>query len=173
MNYESQLAKEHSRSNTDKIAKAIGSDVIEFKKIVDIIFKEEAPIPQRASWLLMVVNDKHPELLKPYLKLFIDTIQSFKIDGIKRGMLSVLASHHIPSKQQGKLINICFDFILSPDASLAIKVFSLQCIGNIAKEHPELIPELKAAIEDQLPKTTIGFHARARLVMKELQKTHP
>ena len=169
MDYIQQLAKEHSRSNTDNIAKAIGDDGVEFKKIVNIIYKEDAPLPQRASWLLMVVNDKHPELLKPYLKLFIDTIQSFKIDGIKRGMLSVLASHSIPKKFQGKLVNICFDFMLSPDASLAIKVFSLQCIGNVAKEQPELIPELKAAIEDQLPKTTVGFHARARLVLKELK----
>jgi len=168
MNYQSQLSKEHSRSNTDKIAKAIGNNAVEFKKIIEIIYNEKAPLPQRAAWLLAVVNNKHPELLKPYLKLFIDTVQSFKIAGIKRGMLNVLASHKIPEKLQGKLINLCFDNILSSDETLAIKVFSLQCIGNIAKVHPELIPELKAAIEDQLPKTTIGFHARARLVMKEL-----
>jgi regulator of extracellular matrix RemA (YlzA/DUF370 family) len=169
MNYQSQLAKEHSRYNTDKIAKAISGNAVEFKKIIDIIYKEEAPLPQRSAWLLAVVNDKHPELLKPYLKLFINTVQGFKIAGIKRGMLNVLAEHEIPKKLQGKLINICFDNILSNEETLAIKVFSLQCIGNIAKEHPELIPELKAAIEDQLPKTTAGFHARARLVMKELE----
>ncbi|MBA3972547.1 MAG: hypothetical protein H0X46_10505, partial [Bacteroidetes bacterium] len=98
----------------------------------------------------------------------INTVQNFKIAGIKRGMLNVLAEHKIPKKLQGKLINLCFDNILSGDETLAIKVFSLQCIANITKEHPELIPELKAAIEDQLPKTTVGFHARARVVMKEL-----
>ena len=76
MDYIQQLAKEHSRSNTDNIAKAIGDDGVEFKKIVNIIYKEDAPLPQRASWLLMVVNDKHPELLKPYLKLFIAKLAS-------------------------------------------------------------------------------------------------
>ncbi|MGZ4047877.1 MAG: hypothetical protein ACXVPU_09570 [Bacteroidia bacterium] len=169
MNYQLQLKKEHSRSNTDKIAKAIGNDPIEFKKIVDILYKEEAPLPQRAAWLLVVVNDKYPELLKPYLKLFIDTVQNFKVPAVKRGMLQVLSLHKIPEKQQGKLLNICFDYVLSSDEALAVKVFSLQCIGNIAKEHPEIIPELKAAIEDQLPKTTAGFHARARLVLKALK----
>ena len=132
-------------------------------------YNEKAPIPQRAAWLLAVVNEKHPELLTPYLKLFIDTINDFKIAGIKRGMLNVLADHHIPKKWQGKLTNICFDFILSKDETLAIKAFSLQCVANVAKEHHELIPELKAAIEDQLPKTTAGFHSRARLVMKVLK----
>ena len=169
MDYVAQLLKEHSRSNTDKIAKAIGNNPVEFKKIIDIIYEEEAPLPQRAAWLLMVVNDKHPELLKPYLKLFIDTVQSFKVPSVKRGMLHALSVHKIPKKLQGKLLNICFDYVLSGDETLAVKVFSLQCIGNIAKEHPEIIPELKAAIEDQLPKTTAGFHARSRLVLKMLK----
>ena len=46
---------------------------------------------------------------------------------------------------------------------------AMQCIANIAKEHPELIGELKAAIEDQLPKTTAAFSARARLILKKLK----
>ena len=169
MDYIKQLLKEHSRSNTDKIANAIGNDPVEFKKIIDIFYKEEAPLPQRSAWLLIVANDKYPELLKPYLKLFIDTVQTFKVPTVKRGMLQVLSLHKIPEKQQGKLLNISFGYVLSSDETLAVKVFSLQCIGNIAKEHPEIIPELKAAIEDQLPKTTAGFHARARLVLKSLK----
>ncbi len=173
MIYVSQLLKEHSRSNTDLITKAIGNDPVEFKKIIDLIYKEKAPIPQRASWLLAAVNDKHPKLLEPYILLFIDTIQKFKIDGVKRNMVSVLASQFIPKKLQGKLINVCFDLILSPTETVAVKTHALQTIANIAKQHPELIKELKTVIEDQLPKTTAAFHARAKHILKELNVLKP
>jgi len=169
MNYISQLLKEHSRSNTDLITKAIGNNPPEFKKIIDIIYKEKAPLPQRASWLLAAVNEKHPELLEPYVSLFIDTIQKFKIDGIKRNMATVLASHSIHKKLQGKLINVCFDLILSPTETVAVKTHALQTIANISKQHTELKNELKAAIEDQLPKTTAAFHARAKNILKGLK----
>ena len=168
MDYTSQLLKEHSRSNTDLIANAIGNNPSEFKKIIDIIYTEKAPLPQRAAWLLAKVNIKHPELLKPYIPLFIDTIQTFHIDGIKRNISLVLASHKIPEKLQGKLLNYCFDFMLSPTETVVVKVHAMQTIANIAKQHPEIIHELKAAIEDQIPKTTAAFHARARMILKRL-----
>lgn len=167
MDYKQQLLKEHSRANTDAIAKAIGNNAVEFKKIIDIVYNEKAPLPQRASWLLSTMNDKHPDLLLPYISLFISTIKKIKIDGIKRNMLAVLASNKISKKLQGKLVNLCFDLLLSSDETVAVKVYAMQAIANIAKHHPELENELKAAIEDQLPKTTAAFHARAKRVLKE------
>lgn len=167
MNYIQQLLKEHSRSNTNIIAKSVGNNAVEFKKIIDIIYNGEAPLPQRASWLLAALNEKHPELLLPYISLFIDTLPKFKIDGIKRNMALVLASHKIPKKLQGKLINLCFDLLLSSNETVAVKVHAMQAIANIAKTHPELQNELKAAIENQMPKTTAAFQARAKRILKE------
>jgi len=167
MDYKQQLLKEHSRANTDAIAKAIGNNAVEFKKIIDIVYNEKAPLPQRASWLLSTMNDKHPDLLLPYISLFISTIKKIKIDGIKRNMLAVLASNKISKNLQGKLVNLCFDLLLSSDETVAVKVYAMQAIANIAKHHPELENELKAAIEDQLPKTSAAFHARARRILKK------
>lgn len=170
MNFSEQLAKEHSRSNTDIIVKAIGGSKEKFKAIIDIIYNAEAPIPHRAAWLLAAVNDKHPELLTPYIPLFVDTIRKFKVNGIKRNMILVLANHPIREDLQGKIVNTCFDFLLSSDETVAVKVHAMQVIANIAKKHPELQEELKTAIEDQLPKTTAAFHSRAKHVLKGFQK---
>ena len=170
MDYISQLLQEHSRTNTNKIAKAIGSSETEFKKMVNIIYHEKSPLPHRAAWLLATVNQKNPEMLLPYIPLFIKTVSDFKVDGIKRNMMLVLAKHEIPEKLQGKLITICFDFVLSKTETVAVKANAMQCIANIAKQHREIIPELKAAIEDQLPKTSKAFHARAGMILKELDK---
>jgi hypothetical protein len=169
MNYLNALAREHSRATTDRISKAIGNDPEEFKKIINIIYSEVPPLPQRASWVLALVSEKHPELIRPYVSKFISTIASFKIDGIKRNMMLALASQSIPEKYQPKLIDACFDFILSPDEAVALKVHSMQVLANFCKQHPELKIELKAAIEDQLPKTTAAFFARAKRILQELK----
>lgn len=168
MDYIAQLLKEHSRPNTDLIAKKIGGNAAEFKKIVDIIYKEKAPLPQRASWLLAVVNDRHPELLRPYLSKFIDTIEQFQVDGIKRNMAGVLSKHDIPEKLQGKAVDVCFRLLLNPEETVVVKTDAMQILANITKQYPELKNELKAAIDDQLPKTTAAFHARARHILKKL-----
>ncbi len=169
MDFVSQLLQEHSRANTNRIAKAIGNNPTEFSKIIDILYHAEPPLPQRAAWLLSIVNKKHPELLKPYLSKFINDIQKFELDAVRRNMTVVLASNEIPKKLQAKLIDVCYNLILSPTEKVAMKVHAIQCIANIAKEHRELIPELKSAIENQLPKTTAAFHARARMILKKLK----
>jgi hypothetical protein len=168
MNYEEQLLVEHSRNNTDLITKAIGGSSKEFKKIIDIIYHGKAPLPQRASWIISSVSEKHPELITPYVPQLIDTVKSFKIDGIKRNIQNALTRQTIPENYQAKTIDICFEFMLDPKETVAVKVLSMQIIANLCKVYPELIPELKAAIDDQLPKTTAAFHARARHVLKEI-----
>lgn len=168
MNYEEQLLVEHSRNNTDLITKAIGGNAKEFKKIIDIIYNGKAPLPQRASWIISSVSEKHPELVTPYVPLLIDSVKSFKIDGIKRNIQNALTKQSIPEDYQAKTIDICFEFMLDPKETVAVKVLSMQIIANLCKVYPELISELKAAIDDQLPKTTAAFHARARHVLKEI-----
>lgn len=169
MDYVAQLLKEHSRPNTDRIAKAIGNNPVEFKKIIELIYKGSAPLPQRASWLLSAINEQHPELLKDYLKKFVDTIENFRVDGVKRNMINVLASHKIPEKIQGKAVDVCFRLLLSPLETVVVKTQAMQVLANIAEEYPELKQELKTAIDDQWDKNTAAFHARAKHIRKKLK----
>ncbi len=168
MNYLRQLLKEHSRRNSDLIIKHIGKDPLKFKKIIDILYNEPAPLPQRASWLLALMNVKHPELLEPYIPLFVHTILQFETNGIKRNMASVLAKHRIPESLQGEAIEVFFTLMLSTSETVAVKTEAMDAISKIVKEHPDLKNEFKMTIEDQLPKTTAAFHARAKRILKNL-----
>lgn len=168
MNYIAQLELERSRTQMDKIAKAVGDDPKEFKKIIGIIYTEKDPLPKRAAWLLEVIIRKNPDLVKPYIKLFIDSVLKVE-DPIKRGIFRALGDQKIPEKLKGKTLDICFEVMLSADRPVAVKVFAMEVAGNIAKEHPELIRELKTVIEDQWEKNTAAFRARARMVLKKLE----
>ena len=68
------------------------------------------------------------------------------------------------------MINTCFKFLESPTEALAVKVFSMTVLSNFAKQYPEIVPEIKIVIEDQLPHQSAGFKSRAKKVLKDLDK---
>ena len=68
------------------------------------------------------------------------------------------------------MINTCFKFLESSTEALAVKVFSMTVLSNLAKQYPEIVPEIKIVIEDQLPHQSAGFKSRAKKVLKDLDK---
>jgi hypothetical protein len=61
----------------------------------------------------------------------------------------------------------------SPTEAVAIKAFSLTILGNLAKKYPEIIPEIKLLIQDQMPDQTAAFKVRAKKLLKEFEAIHP
>ena len=57
-------------------------------------------------------------------------------------------------------------FLESPTKAIAVKAFSLTVLGNLSKHYPDIIPELKLVIEDQLPCQTAAFKSRAKWLLK-------
>jgi hypothetical protein len=169
MDYITELSKEHSLAVTNRVAQAIGKDSSELKKIIDILYNEKAPLPVRASWVLTAIQDKQPELLEPFIPLFLDTIHRFTAEGIRRHIAYVLAEQEIDENYHGELLIQCYKLMNSPKESVAVKVHAMQAIANVAIKNPDLKKEFKAAIELQLPQTTAAFHARAKKVYKDLK----
>ena len=64
-------------------------------------------------------------------------------------------------------MDICFQYLQSPKEAVAIKAFSLTVLGKLANKYPEIIPEIKLLIEEQLPQQTAAFKSRAKAFMKK------
>ncbi len=63
-------------------------------------------------------------------------------------------------------MDICFNYIASPAEAIATKAFAITVLGNLAKIYPEILPELKLIIEDQMPHATPAIKARAKKILK-------
>src|ERR1019366_7428933 len=48
-------------------------------------------------------------------------------------------------------------YLESPNEAVAIKAFSITVLGKLAKKYPEIIPEIKLMIEEQLPHQSAAF----------------
>lgn len=83
--------------------------------------------------------------------------------------LRLLQYISIPLSLQGKTINLCFDFLNNPKEPIAVRVFAMTVLGNLAKENADLKNEIIMVIEDQLPYGSAGFLSRGKKVLKQLK----
>ena len=67
-------------------------------------------------------------------------------------------------------MDICFRFVEDPNEKVAVKAFSLTVLYNLSRKHPDIIPEVKLLIEQQMPHQTAGFKSRAKKILKEMEK---
>jgi len=87
-------------------------------------------------------------------------------DAVKRNTVRMLQSVSIPEKYEGEIMEICFKYIESPKEAVAVKAFSLAILEKLAKKYPEIIPEVKLLIEDQMPHQTAAFKTRSKKFLK-------
>jgi hypothetical protein len=170
MNLIKLILKEHSKASTDKIVDYIGDNPARFKELVTIFLRGPYRITQRAAWPLSYCVRNHPDLIKPHLKRVLDHLKKPGIhDSVKRNTVRLLQDIKISKSLQGKVVDICFQYLSNPKEAIAVRVFSMTVLANIAQENPELKNEIIPIIEDQLPFGSAGFRSRGMKVLKKLK----
>ena len=166
MKLREEILKEHSKAQCGKIVKWVGNSQERFDELFYLFLNDEYRITQRAAWPVSYSIIAHPALIKKNWKKFITNLKKPGLhDSIKRNSIRLLQNLEIPEKYHGEIMGICFKFLESPTEALAIKVFSMTVLGNLAKKYPDIIPELKLLIENQLPDQTAGFKSRAKKIL--------
>ena len=168
MDIKKELLKEHSKKQTTRLVNYIGNDPQRFKVLVSAFLDGPYRITQRAAWPLSYCVQDHPSLIKPHLKAVLKMLDKPAAHvAAKRNILRFLQDIEIPKRYYGLLADRCFT-LMDPEETIAVRVFAMTVLANIAKEEPDLRNELKIAIEDQLPYGSAGFLSRARKVLKQL-----
>ena len=169
MNLKQKILSEHTKTNREEIVNWIGSNPTRFAELVKLFLGNDKLITQRSGWPLSFAGIAHPEFIPKHLgKLVTNLKQEDLHNAVKRNTIRLLQEISIPKKYQGDVMNICFDFIISPTEKPAIKAFSLTVLENLSEEYPEIKQELKTVIEDRWDYETAAFHSRARKIIKKL-----
>lgn len=160
------LLQEHSKAQCDKIVQYIGSNKDRFASLMKLFFAGEYRVTQRAAWPMSYCVRNHPSLIKPYFKKLLDNLeQPAQHDAVIRNTVRLLQDIDIPEKHHGRVMTICFNFIQSNETAVAIKAFSLTVLQNLAKQYPEILPEVKAIIEERWEHETAAFKSRAKKLL--------
>jgi hypothetical protein len=166
-----QILKEHTKENCKAIVEWVGNDVSRFDELFNLFLNDEYRITQRAAWPMSYCAIANPELMKNKFEKLIENLRKPHLhDSIKRNTVRLLQSIVIPEEQEGAIMELCFNYVESPTEAVAIKAFSLTILGNLAKKYPEIIPEIKLLIHDQMFHQTAAFQGRAKKLLKEFDR---
>lgn len=167
-NLRDEILSAHSKAQCNRITAWVGNDPERFDELFDLLLTGDYKIMQRASWPLSNSVIAHPWFIKKRLGELIKILHQPAIHGaVKRNTVRVFQEIDIPKKHQGEVMNICFQYLESPTETVAIKAFSLTVLGNLAKQYPAILPEIKLLIETQFPNQTAAFVSRAKRLIKE------
>jgi hypothetical protein len=163
------LRAEHSKRQCDRIVAYIGGDKERFAQLVELFFRGEYRITQRAAWPLSYCVRTHPELITPYYRQLLDNLGRKDIHvAVVRNTVRLLQDVSIPNRYHGRVMSVCFEFVEDPATSIAVKAFALSILSNLSAEYPEIKGELKTLIESQWEQATPAFRSRARKILKAM-----
>jgi hypothetical protein len=166
-NLREEILKEHSKAQCTVIVNWVGHSQQRFDELFSLFLNDEYRVVQRAAWPVSYCVIAHPEFIKNHWSALIRNLQKPNLHhAVKRNSIRLLQDMDIPPKYQGRIMDICFNYIASPSETVAVKAFSLTVLGNLAKQYPEILPEIKLLIEDQMPRQTAAFRVRARQFLK-------
>jgi hypothetical protein len=140
-----------------------------FDELMQLFVQGPIRITQRAAWPISYCVEHHPQLLKPHYPAVVKLLAlPNQTDAVKRNLLRALQFVKVPSRYQGRIADCCFTFLTGKEP-IAIKVFAMTVLANLAAENHELKNEIIPIIESQLPFGSAGFISRARKVLKQLK----
>jgi hypothetical protein len=172
MNLEEELLKGHSAEQSTKIAGFVCEDPIRFAQLLEIQNAGNYRINQRASSATALCVKHNPSLLTPHIEGLLNLLRTAP-STTQRNILRLLQYCSIPPQLMGEASEICFDFVVSKKQPIAVRVFSMTVLYNIAREEPGLANELKIVIEDQIEYSSAGFRSRGSKILKGLKKIIP
>jgi len=170
-NLRSVILHEHSKAQCNKIVEWVADDQKRFDELFHLFLNDDYLVTQRAAWPISYCVATHPEFIKKHFGALIKNLHKPGIhNSIKRNTVRILQEIEIPEIYQGEVMNLCFQYVESPTEAVAVKAFALTVLGNLAKLYPEILPEIKLLIEEQLPHQTAAFRSRAKHLMKSFEK---
>jgi hypothetical protein len=141
-----------------------------FPSLLQLALHEKDPLSWRACWLLDGADEKKPGMAHKYIPRIVENLPGLESKGALRSLLRLLCRHEIPEENQGLLIDLCFQYLVSELYPVAVKAHAMQIIYQHVLLYPELKNELIAVIEDQAENNSVGFRARGSILIKKMEK---
>ena len=166
MDIREEFLSKHSRKQAEKVVKYVGTDKARFRELMTCYLSKEKVLAQRAAMSVGYCAEAHPELFSGYLPKIVKAMINPVHDAIVRNGLQIFRRVNIPASMESKIVELCFGLMSAADSPIAVKVYAISVIQKISKKYPELLVELKARVNAQLPYESKAFAAHARRNLK-------
>ena len=160
-----------TKAECERIVRYVGNDSGRMAELVNVVLKGNHKAQQYASWPLSFCVERNPAVVLPHLSALVKNLRRPGIhDAVRRSTIRLMQFIRIPKPLQGKVADICFANLADTRETIAVRVFSMSVLANLANEIPEFRAELKIIIEHNLPYATPAFASRSRKVLLMLKR---
>lgn len=173
----------HSRERRLHYAHLIIAQPELLPKILDILFQVDDKISCRAAWVLEFACGEDLEMILPHLDQFTEHIGTVHLDSAVRPVAKIceylVKAYH--SKQDNavkrtltnihkeRIVEACFDWMIN-DEKIAPKAYAMNSLYLLGQDYDWIHPELVMIIERDYQMQSSGFKARARHILKKLNR---
>jgi len=166
MDFAGQLENNYSKPTIMEIANYVGEDKKRFARLIDLMSGTDPVLAQRAAWALSHSLDVFPHLADPYVDLMLEMLNMDVHDGIHRCVLRSFERIDLPERLHGRIIDICFRWLMNRKAATALRIYSMTVIYRLSFIYPEIKPELDLVINEEMENGSAGFINRGRKMLK-------
>lgn len=168
---ERQLFARYSKAAYLRLCGRIGNDPQNFSTLLSLLGSDNPATVLRASWLMSMCTDRHPDLILPHLPALLRlAARKGANDSLRRNIVRALQFIEIPKKLRGRAAELCFMLLQDVQTRVAVKAFSMTVLANIAASEPDLKNEIALVIEQMLPYGSAGIRSRGAKVLKQMRK---
>jgi hypothetical protein len=169
--YEKKLV-DSSRSLADILVADIGNDHEKFSAMMTIAMEDEYPISMRAARVIELCTENNHLLVIDHLPFIIGKIGKFKVEGVRRAFLKILAERmaDIEEDSVGKLTDLAFGWLCNRKEAIAVRYYCIEILVKVVTEYPDISTELIACLNNLLEEDSAGLRSKSRHVIKQLEK---
>ena len=169
MDFEELLERSHSKATTVLIVNSITKDPALLNELMNVFLKGNSRLRQRASWPISFIAQKRASIMSKVIpQLTKELEKEEQHPAIYRNILRTFQYLSFPEDQEGRILNRSFELLNDIDQPIAVKVFAMTVISNLAEKYPDIKPELRVSIEALLPNGSPGIKSRGKKLLKKL-----
>lgn len=168
MNLASEILKENSRFNVNRVVKLVTENPALVPELVELTLSSNVTKQLRASWILTNCYKALSNYFTPYIGKLIEALPGFIHTGARRNILRIFREEPVPEEYQVFLFDHCLEWLISKKEPIAVKAFAMDVLTNIAMKEPDLKNEIIPVILDIMPNGSAGIYSRGKKVLKKL-----
>lgn len=130
------------------------------------------PFPEYASWLLIHVEKKSPEILIPYQKDFIDYVLNGNNQSVLRNLLNCCHALPLIEYQESAFLEQLLTFVSEDSNKVVLQVYAIYKLIQFTEKYPEIKTEIEAlfALKEENGKSSTTLKPAMRIAIRNYRK---
>ncbi len=133
----------------------------------ECILSDHTQTATHAAAVMNILAERNEDWFIRQLPFLLDALDKEPVDALKRNVMRNLQWHLPGEDLQGRVLDISYRYLHSPNEAIAIRVFAMTVIYQLVLPYPELLNELFVVLEAHMPYGSAGFKSRAKLLMSK------